>query len=77
MSPFAVSTVLESPEFQFDVVIFDEAWQVLPWDTVGAVDRGRQLVVVGDQKQLPPSTFFDRLVNDDDSEDADELCELP
>ena len=73
MSPLAVSTYLESPEFQFDVVIFDEASQVLPWDAIGAVDRGRQLVVAGDQKQLPPSTFFDRLVNDDDFEDADDL----
>ena len=66
MSPLAVSTYLESPEFQFDVVIFDEASQVLPWDAIGAVYRGRQLVVAGDQKQLPPSTFFDRMVNDDD-----------
>ena len=74
MSPLAVSTYLESPEFQFDVVIFDEASQVLPWDAIGAVDRGRQLVVAGDQKQLPPSTFFDRMVNnDDDSDDADDL----
>ncbi len=70
MSPLAVSTDLESPEIQFDVVIFDEASQVLPWDAIGAVYRGRQLVVAGDQKQLPPSTFFDRMVNnDDDSED--------
>ncbi len=51
---------------------------MLPWDAIGAVDRGRQLVVVGDQKQLPPSTYFDRMVNnDDDSDDADGLRELP
>ena len=74
MSPLAVSTYLESPEFPFDILIFDEASQVLPWDAIGAVYRGRQLVVAGDQKQLPPSTFFDRMVNsDDDSEDADDL----
>ncbi len=72
MSPLAVSTYLESPEFQSDVVIFDEASQVFPWDAIGAVYRGRQLVVAGDQKQLPPSTFFDRMVNDDDSEDGDD-----
>ena len=46
---------------------------MLPWDAIGAVYRGRQLVVAGDQKQLPPSTFIDRMVNDDDSEDADDL----
>ena len=45
MSPLAVSTYLESPEFPFDVVIFDEASQVLPWNAIGAVYRGRQLVV--------------------------------
>ena len=73
MSPLAVSTYLESPEFQFDVVIFDEASQVLPWDAIGAVYRGRQLVVAGDQKQLPPLTFFDRMVNNDDSEAAGDL----
>ena len=72
-SPLAVSTDLESPEFPFEVVLFDEASQVLPWDAIGAVDRGRQRVVAGDQKQLPPSTFFDRMVNDDDSEDDDDL----
>ena len=51
---------------------------MLPWDAIGAVYRARQLVVAGDQKQLPPSTFFDRMVNnDDESEDADGSRELP
>ena len=46
----------------------------IPWDAIGAVYRGHQLVVAGDQKQLPPSTFFDRMVNNDhDSEDAADL----
>ncbi len=77
MSPLAVSTYLESPEFQFDVVIFDEASQVLPWDAIGAVYRGCQLVVAGDQKQLPPSTFFDRMVNDDDDSDDERRPRVP
>ena len=71
MSTLAVSTYLESPEFPFDVALFDEASQVLPWDAIGAVYRGRQLVVAGDQKQLPPSVFFDRMVNNDDAAEAD------
>ena len=41
MSPLAVSTSLESPEFPFDVVIFDEASQVLPWDAIGAIGRDK------------------------------------
>ncbi len=72
MSPLAVSTSLASPEFPFDVVIFDEASQVLPWDAIGAVDRGCQLVIAGDQVPLPTSTFFNDMVNDDDSEVADD-----
>ena len=41
MSPLAVSPSLESPEFPFDVVIFDVASQVLPWDAIGALDTSR------------------------------------
>ena len=41
MSPLAVSTSLASPEFRFDVVIFDEASQVHPWDAINAVDTSR------------------------------------
>lgn len=73
MSPLAVSTYLESQQLQFDVVIFDEASQVLPWDAIGAVYRGRQLVVAGDQKQLPPTTFFDRLLSDEETDEGDDL----
>ena len=40
-SPLAVSTSLKSPEFQFDVIIFDEASQVLPWDAIGAIGRDK------------------------------------
>lgn len=73
MSPLAVSTYLDSAS-KFDVVIFDEASQVRPFDAIGAIYRGIQLVVAGDQKQLPPTTFFDRLTIDDDGGDlgADE-----
>jgi very-short-patch-repair endonuclease len=60
MSPLAVSTYLQAPEVTFDLVIFDEASQVRPHDAVCAVYRGRQLVVSGDQKQLPPTSFFER-----------------
>jgi very-short-patch-repair endonuclease len=65
MSPLAVSTYLNAREFQFDLVIFDEASQVRPHDAVCAIYRGRQLLVAGDQKQLPPTSFFDRALADD------------
>ena len=53
------------------IVIFDEASQVKPADAIGAIARGRQVVVVGDSKQLPPTSFFDTLMMSDES-DADD-----
>jgi hypothetical protein len=71
MSPLSVSQYLP-PGIRFDVVIFDEASQVLPSDAINCVYRGRQLIVAGDQKQLPPTAFFARAVDDDvEDEDAD------
>ena len=70
MSPLSVSTFLQSDEIRFDVVIFDEASQVFPWDAIGAVHRGAQLIVAGDEKQLPPTNFFNR--GDMESEDEED-----
>jgi very-short-patch-repair endonuclease len=66
MSPLAVSTYLDAPELMFDLVIFDEASQVRPHDAICAIYRGRQLVVGGDPKQLPPTDFFTRAGGDDE-----------
>jgi len=56
-SPLSVSQLLNGRQ-GFDVVIFDEASQVLPEDAVPAILRASQLVVAGDSRQLPPTTFF-------------------
>ncbi|MFL6334698.1 MAG: DUF4011 domain-containing protein [Pyrinomonadaceae bacterium] len=58
MSPLSVAQLLDGREHPFDLVIFDEASQLPAEDAVGAIARGRQLVVVGDPKQLPPTNFF-------------------
>ncbi len=60
MSPLSVAKYLPIENFAkfFDVVVFDEASQVCPEDAVGAILRGKQLIVVGDEKQLPPTKFF-------------------
>ncbi|MDH6462741.1 very-short-patch-repair endonuclease [Micromonospora sp. A200] len=63
MSPLLVSQVLPAQRL-FDVVIFDEASQVEPVDGITSIMRGRQIVVAGDEHQLPPTRFFD---SDDDS----------
>ena len=58
MSPLTVAQLLDASNPGFDLVIFDEASQLPPEDAVGAIARGKQLVVVGDPKQLPPTNFF-------------------
>lgn len=72
MSPLSVSTFLQSDELRFDLVIFDEASQVFPWDAIGAIYRGNQLIVAGDEKQLPPTNFFNRAdIESAEEEDTD------
>lgn len=70
MSPLAVSQYLPSDKL-FDVVIFDEASQVLPGDAINCIYRGSALIAAGDQKQLPPTSFFEATVDelDEDSEE--------
>ncbi len=63
MSPLAVSRLLP-PEIEFDVVIIDEASQVTTADAINCVYRGDALIVVGDERQLPPTTFYDRVEDD-------------
>jgi superfamily I DNA and RNA helicase subunit len=60
MSPLSVAQYLPPGRSDFDLVIFDEASQITPWDALGAIARGKQLIVVGDPKQLPPTSFFQR-----------------
>ncbi|MFQ3678518.1 MAG: DUF3320 domain-containing protein, partial [Fimbriimonadaceae bacterium] len=68
MSPLSVAIHLPPEMPPFDLVIFDEASQIRPEDALCSIIRGRQIVVVGDTRQMPPTSFFDRLV-DEDSED--------
>ncbi len=60
MSPLSVAQYLPAEAEPFDLVIFDEASQITTWDAIGAVGRGRQVIVVGDPRQLPPTSFFER-----------------
>jgi very-short-patch-repair endonuclease len=73
MSPLSVSTFLPIDSVHFDVVIFDEASQIFPQDAIGAIYRAKQLIVVGDSKQMPPSNFFNSSfeVEDNDEETGD------
>ncbi len=66
MSPLSIAKFLPPGSVDFDIVIFDEASQVKPVDAFGAILRTAQLVVVGDDHQLPPTTFFDTEINTDE-----------
>lgn len=58
MSPLSVSTYLTSTLNLFDCVIFDEASQIFASDALGSIYRGKQCIIIGDTKQMPPSNFF-------------------
>jgi very-short-patch-repair endonuclease len=58
MSPLSIAEFLTPGTLRFDLLVIDEASQVEPVDAFGAIARSAQMVVVGDQRQLPPSPFF-------------------
>jgi len=72
MSPLSIAQYLSAATRGFDIVIFDEASQIPVWDAIGAMARGRQVVMVGDPRQLPPTNFFDRAdASEGDSADVE------
>ena len=71
MSPLTVSQYLKPGKIDFDLVVIDEASQMRPEDALGAVARARQIVVVGDPKQLPPTSFFQSADRDDEDQEED------
>ena len=84
MSPLAVSQYLPlsadaSETLTFDVVIFDEASQIFPEDAVPALIRGKQSILAGDRKQLPPTNYFRRSLTEDgpDGDDDDDDATAP
>ena len=72
MSPLSVAQFLTPGLFDFDLLVMDEASQIQPVDALGAVARAKQIVVVGDPKQLPPTAFFSKMTGGgaDDDDDA-------
>jgi very-short-patch-repair endonuclease len=74
MGPLSIANFLPPAALSFDLVIFDEASQVKPVDALGAILRARQVVVVGDSKQMPPTSFFDALVKDEEAEEEENIA---
>ena len=72
MSPLSVAAFLDPAAIGFDMLVIDEASQIEPVDALGAVARCRQIVVVGDDRQMPPTRFFARLTGDDEQDPAED-----
>ncbi len=68
MSPLAVAQYL-GQGMRFDLVVIDEASQMTPENAIGAISRARQSVIVGDTKQLPPTSFFQKALDDSDTDE--------
>jgi very-short-patch-repair endonuclease len=74
MSPTSIAQFLAAGQIEFDILVIDEASQVPPVDSLGAVARAKQIVVVGDDKQLPPTRFFQKMAdNDEEATSGDEF----
>lgn len=72
MSPLSVAQFLKPGGLKFDILVMDEASQIEPVDALGAIARTDQLVVVGDEKQLPPTAFFKKLAGEGEDEPDDD-----
>ncbi len=69
MSPLSIAQFLDADSTLFDLVVFDEASQITVWDAIGAIARGKNAIIVGDPKQMPPTSFFGRAPADGGDED--------
>jgi very-short-patch-repair endonuclease len=72
MSPLSVAQFLRPESLHFDLLVMDEASQIEPVDAIGAIARANQIVVVGDEKQLPPTMFFRKLTGDEEWDEEDD-----
>ena len=75
MSPLAVAQYVEKGKIEFDLIIIDEASQMTPEDSIGALSRCKQAMVVGDVNQLPPSIFFKKFIDDTDDDEDERVSE--
>ncbi|MBQ8098835.1 MAG: DUF4011 domain-containing protein, partial [Bacteroidaceae bacterium] len=73
MSPLSVAQYIDLNNEPFDLIIFDEASQMPTSEAVGAIGRGKALIVVGDPKQMPPTSFFSSTQTDEEEADVDDM----
>lgn len=75
-SPASLATHIEPGALMFDLVVFDEASQVTVPQAMGAIGRAKAAVIVGDNKQMPPTNFFAANQDDDMAEDIETINDL-
>ena len=75
-SPASLATHIEPGALMFDLVVFDEASQVTVPQAMGAIGRAKAAVIVGDNKQMPPTNFFAANQDDDMDEDGETINDL-
>lgn len=73
MSPLTVSNYLENDNYVFDLIVFDEASQIRPEEAINSIYRGKQVIIAGDSKQLPPTNFFNKKEEELDEDEEDEI----
>jgi len=73
MSPISVAQYFDASAAKFDLVVFDEASQMPTCEAVGAIARGTSVIVVGDPKQMPPTSFFSTNTFDEDNVEQEDL----
>ena len=80
MSPDSVARLVPLKSIEFDLVVFDEASQIRTSHAIGAVGRGKACVVVGDSRQMPPTTAFSSnagtFIGADDDEEENESVQV-
>ncbi len=76
MSPMSVAQYIDTKFPKFDLVVFDEASQLPTCEAVGTIARGENVIIVGDPKQLPPTSFFSSNQVDDDNYEKEDLESL-
>lgn len=73
MSPLSVAQYIDMNGPKFDIVVFDEASQMPTSEAIGSIARAKTAVIVGDPKQMPPTSFFSVNTTDEDNADLDDL----
>lgn len=73
MSPISVAQYIDPDAEKFDLIIFDEASQMPTYEAIGAIARGANVVIVGDPKQMPPTSFFSTNTVDEDNIELEDL----